>query len=237
MAAPPDLSSTLAPLSTLLAAFNHRNKNQHRRSAWWSRFSLFRRAVRRLLAASSGSGVRGAADGVVRYARWMGEHVVPSSYVAFTQLAADNQYAPLGLVLLGALAQLNTTISPLLPAALSPRSLPNLAAQPANPPAPTLTRAPEPPLDLGESVSRDEFASAAPRESDGGAASVDRVSASVPVSKRAKSASARPVAVHAARDKFNIKDEDKEKDEIKKKKKKKKKATGTDFSDIFGSLT
>lgn len=82
MTAPPDLSSALAPLSTLLVAFNHRNKNQHRRAAWWSRFSLFRRAVRRLLAASSGAEGRGAgADGVVRYARWVGEHVVPSSYV------------------------------------------------------------------------------------------------------------------------------------------------------------
>ena len=149
---------------------------------------------------------------------------------------ADNQYAPLGLVLLGALTQLNTAISPLLLAASSPSSLPTFAARRAKPPAPTLAQAREPPLDLGESVCRGEFAPAAPQERDGETASVDRVSASVPVPKCAKSASARPETVHAARNKFNSKEKDKEKDKVKKKKKKKK-AAGTDFSDIFGCLT
>ncbi len=35
---------------------------------------------------------------------------------AFTQLAADNQYAHLGLALLGALAQVHAAVAPLVPA-------------------------------------------------------------------------------------------------------------------------
>ncbi|CAI4211730.1 unnamed protein product [Parascedosporium putredinis] len=72
----------LTPISVLLDAFNHRNKNQHRRSHWWRQFNLLRRALRRLIVAPALKDPR------------------PSLTTAFTQLAADNQYAPLGLVLL-----------------------------------------------------------------------------------------------------------------------------------------
>ena len=80
-----DLTTVLAPLSDLLVAFNHRHRNQHRRSAWWSHFSLLRRAVRRLLHASSGPKGRilkpAVVDGLARHARWAAEHVVPPAYL------------------------------------------------------------------------------------------------------------------------------------------------------------
>lgn len=156
---------------------------------------------------------------------------------AFTQLTADNQYAPLGLVLLGALAQLHTAISPLLPAAPPLRPLPASSARRIETPASTLAPAPEPPLDLGESVSRDEFGPAAPRERGAELAPVAGVSASAPAPKRAKSAQGRPGAVRATRNKDKDRDKGKGKDKDRVKKTKKKKAAGTDFSDIFGSLT
>jgi hypothetical protein len=36
----------ISNLLAILDAFNHRNKNQHRLSPWWSRFSILRRALR-----------------------------------------------------------------------------------------------------------------------------------------------------------------------------------------------
>ncbi|KAK1979754.1 hypothetical protein LZ30DRAFT_751194 [Colletotrichum cereale] len=40
---------------------------------------------------------------------------IPSSFIAFSQLAADSQHAALGLVLLGVLARINSAIAPLAP--------------------------------------------------------------------------------------------------------------------------
>ncbi|KAK1071089.1 RNase MRP subunit [Friedmanniomyces endolithicus] len=40
----------LQHLSDVLHLFHHRNQNQHRRSTWWRRFSIFRRQVRNLCA-------------------------------------------------------------------------------------------------------------------------------------------------------------------------------------------
>lgn len=155
-------------------------------------------------------------------------------FSAFAQLTADNQYAPLGLVLLGALAQLHTAISPLLPAAPPPRPLPAPSARRTETPASILAPAAELPLDLGESVPRGEFGPAAPRERGDELAPVAGISASAPAPKRAKSAQARPDAVRATTNKDKDRYKDKEKDKVKKTKKKK--AAGTDFSDIFGSL-
>jgi ribonuclease MRP protein subunit RMP1 len=86
----------LAPLLPILDAFNHRHHNQHRASHWWSQLSLLRRAL------------------LVR-CRWLSRHAVPQCYLAFSQLTADNQYAPLGLLLLSVLARLNAEIVALLP--------------------------------------------------------------------------------------------------------------------------
>ncbi|KAI1281260.1 hypothetical protein F5Y07DRAFT_354143 [Xylaria sp. FL0933] len=45
-------------------------------------------------------------ENVTRHATWMRDVLVPNCYLAFSQLTADPQFAPLGLVLLGALAQI-----------------------------------------------------------------------------------------------------------------------------------
>ncbi|KAF7542501.1 hypothetical protein G7046_g10159 [Stylonectria norvegica] len=46
----------------------------------------------------------------------MTRHIVPRAYVAFSQLTADNQHAPLGLMLLAVLARISSLLSDLVPA-------------------------------------------------------------------------------------------------------------------------
>ncbi|KXH62203.1 hypothetical protein CSAL01_03603 [Colletotrichum salicis] len=48
--------------------------------------------------------------------RMLLDSTIPSSFSAFTQLAADNQHAALGLVLLGLLARINSVVTLLAPA-------------------------------------------------------------------------------------------------------------------------
>lgn len=77
-----EISSLLA----ILDAFGHRNKNQHRLSPWWSRFSTLRRALRTLSreknVAGVGSGV-GAGAALVPRANvvWLRDPVIPRCYV------------------------------------------------------------------------------------------------------------------------------------------------------------
>ncbi|KAK6950090.1 hypothetical protein Daesc_008416 [Daldinia eschscholtzii] len=115
-----DALDGLQPLLPVLRGFNHRNKNQHRRAAWWAAFGMLRRHVERLVdelleaaaitaAASNkskskkrqrsddGGGVERKVKGHVE---WLRDVLVPKS---------DNQFATLGVVLLGVLAQVNTT--------------------------------------------------------------------------------------------------------------------------------
>ncbi|KAK1598771.1 uncharacterized protein LY79DRAFT_655897 [Colletotrichum navitas] len=60
---------------------------------------------------------RGEAFGedVANRARLLLDTAIPSSFLAFSQLAADSQHAALGLVLLGVLARINSAIAPLIP--------------------------------------------------------------------------------------------------------------------------
>ncbi|OTB06923.1 hypothetical protein M426DRAFT_318637 [Hypoxylon sp. CI-4A] len=131
----------LQPLQPILRGFNHRNRNQHRRAAWWAPFGMLRRHLDKLIdelyeAAASITTTAAAAaaakktsdsakkrkrgDGhgddtkekrlektVHDHVRWLRDVLVPKCYVAFSQLTADNQFATLGVVLLGALAQVN----------------------------------------------------------------------------------------------------------------------------------
>ncbi|KAF4506402.1 hypothetical protein G6O67_006492 [Ophiocordyceps sinensis] len=114
-------ADSLAVLLPILHAFNHRHRNQHRASHWWASFGLLRRALRRLadcllLHAEATPPASAAALGrhsVAARARWLKSHVVPSAYVAFSQLAADNQHAPLGLLLLAILARTHAPTKPL----------------------------------------------------------------------------------------------------------------------------
>ncbi|KAK8138934.1 hypothetical protein PG984_002314 [Apiospora sp. TS-2023a] len=112
------------PLQPLLAGFNQRNKNQHRVATWWASFNMLRRHVtkwadeldrqakarpkKRKRTAGGGDGDdKKDGDGGPAEVRalWLRDVLVPKCYLTFSQLAADNQFAPLGLVLTGALAQ------------------------------------------------------------------------------------------------------------------------------------
>ncbi|KAK8114996.1 hypothetical protein PG999_007065 [Apiospora kogelbergensis] len=118
----------IRPLQPLLAGFNHRNKNQHRVATWWASFNMLRRHVtkwadeldqqaksrppkkrKRIVSAQGGDDndtKKKTEDGPAEVrALWLRDVLVPKCYLAFSQLAADNQFAALGLVLTGALAQ------------------------------------------------------------------------------------------------------------------------------------
>ncbi|KAF5530673.1 ribonuclease mrp subunit rmp1 [Fusarium mexicanum] len=128
MTTPPDAallattSDSLASLIPILNGFAHRHKNQHSSTHWWSSFSILRRAVRNLINDLNSRPRKVKSGGVKRHvhptlvrAKWMMRHVVPGAFVTFSQLAADNQYAPLGLLLLSVLARTNTILSQLVP--------------------------------------------------------------------------------------------------------------------------
>ncbi|KAI0537354.1 hypothetical protein GGR58DRAFT_352259 [Xylaria digitata] len=171
----------LEPLQPVLAGLVHRNRNQHRRAAWWRYFGMLRRNCAKLVedlisadaaarknaaraakaakvkgkkrrreelaAADLGTGIGGKdvvsvqgteADvetnaNVARRAPWLRDVLVPKCYLAFSQLTADNQFAPLGVVLLGILAQIQAACDivaprPAAPAASSPFSQDVIAA-------------------------------------------------------------------------------------------------------------
>ncbi|CAG9993327.1 unnamed protein product [Clonostachys byssicola] len=102
------IPDTVAHLRALLDAFNHRHKNQHHSSHWWSHFSRLRRSLCSLLDKDGNPSFA--------HARWLQSHVLPRSYKAFSQLAADNQHAPLGLLLLTVLARVHALLTYILPA-------------------------------------------------------------------------------------------------------------------------
>ncbi|KAG9242412.1 hypothetical protein BJ878DRAFT_515694, partial [Calycina marina] len=125
---------TQTPLEELNAVFtlllnpcHHRNKNQHRVAKWWKPFCMLRRHVQKLIIrlddlAESEKFAGGKENAYVRRsharveeeARWsMGWS--ERCYVAFTAIVADMQYANLGLMLIGALAQVRRVVSSLLP--------------------------------------------------------------------------------------------------------------------------
>ncbi|KAF7865744.1 hypothetical protein EAF04_005909 [Stromatinia cepivora] len=117
--------TTLLSLHHILHLTHHRNKNQHRLSKWYKSFNILRRQITRLLAlvpeyvieSSRGKAkvkVKGKAkergereerelQGLLGFMR---KDVVGGCYLAFSQLVADNQYATLGLMLMGCLARL-----------------------------------------------------------------------------------------------------------------------------------
>ena len=132
----------LAPAREILDRFNYKHKNQHRLSKWWAAFDTLRRHLAKLeqneitpavealeLAArrpaARGFGSKRARDSVVDAAvmppgveaksKWMRDYLIPRAYFSFTQLAADNQFAHLGLLLLGVLAQVHHLVTLILP--------------------------------------------------------------------------------------------------------------------------
>ncbi|KAF5021109.1 hypothetical protein F66182_6851 [Fusarium sp. NRRL 66182] len=167
-------NESLAPLIPILNGFAHRHKNQHSSTHWWSSFSILRRAARNLahdLAArppapkknKSGNFRRDTHPALTR-AKWMSRHVVPRAFVAFSQLAADNQHAPLGLLLLSVLARVHALLSHLVPADFDHRAGHSTVTKPASsgadipaPLLPTGAQNPSSEMDMGVAISRDEL--------------------------------------------------------------------------------
>ncbi|KAF5663694.1 ribonuclease mrp subunit rmp1 [Fusarium heterosporum] len=177
MTTPPDTallttnSETLAPLLPILNAFAHRHKNQHSSSHWWSSFSILRRAVRNLAGdlvlrpkKTKSSNAKRESHPALGRAKWMMRHVVPCAFVAFSQLAADNQHAPLGLLLLSVLARINTVLSHLAPIGHTPEYSTSAVTKPTSSdlkrPTPShsiTSEAAGSGLDRGVAISRDEL--------------------------------------------------------------------------------
>ncbi|KAK0629867.1 hypothetical protein B0T17DRAFT_615593 [Bombardia bombarda] len=124
--------ATLVPALEILERFHHRNKNQHRLSKWWAQADMLRRHLRKLLVAMDARAeelerpaqkvkkTKKASSGekeeeLNARAAYMQFELAPRAYLAFTQLAADRQFAHLGLMLLGILAQVNQAVSPFAP--------------------------------------------------------------------------------------------------------------------------
>ncbi|KAF3354005.1 hypothetical protein VdG1_00262 [Verticillium dahliae VDG1] len=126
----PDAADALASVLHILDRFHHRHRNQHRVAKWWVHFTLLRRALRRLDAA------------ILAHQR------------PFTQLAADGQHAPLGLLLIALAARLDALLAPLNPTPQSPDAAAAAAAvqQHLHPAEPNDD------LDLGVAVARPSLA-------------------------------------------------------------------------------
>ncbi|KAK4085652.1 uncharacterized protein Triagg1_642 [Trichoderma aggressivum f. europaeum] len=133
-------SSSLSPILPILNAFNHRHHNQHRLAHWWPVFRIFRRTIRALLDDLASSRRRDASSPPPR-AIWLNKHFISRAYIAFSQLAADNQHAPLGLLLLAILARTHTALTQLLD-------------QPTIPPPSSSTQANDISQDKGVAIAR-----------------------------------------------------------------------------------
>ncbi|KAK3944298.1 hypothetical protein QBC46DRAFT_374933 [Diplogelasinospora grovesii] len=144
----------LHPTLDILQRFHHRNKNQHRLSKWWAQADMLRRHLKKFLGAVDGQlqlplqrqtqqptkkakpkrAVVGEVGGgctegeVKARAVYLRAQLVPRAYLAFSQLTADRQFAHLGLMLLGVLAQVDTALSkePFAPGARAEEGLPEL---------------------------------------------------------------------------------------------------------------
>ncbi|KAH0443288.1 hypothetical protein CcaCcLH18_00969 [Colletotrichum camelliae] len=174
------ITGALAPALHILDSFNHRNKNQHHVARWWTQFDLLRRAIRRLhdvlilrIQKPQAQGYRKPQktskpnhdlDGdITARVEILFDQIIPSSFLAFTQLTADNQHAALGLSLLGVLASINSAVSSLVPDRVEEsRHEPPAALSTVQPTAALTkdTKAASGPADLGIAISRDQLQSA-----------------------------------------------------------------------------
>ncbi|KPM36077.1 hypothetical protein AK830_g10490 [Neonectria ditissima] len=157
------IHASLTPLLSILHAAAHRHRNQHSASHWWAAFALLRRATRNLAAALLRRPRRADHDiPAVVHAKWMACHIISRAYIAFTQLAADNQHAPLGLLLLAVLARINHLLSDLVPSDHNTKSVSTPAVPtsltPGPNPAPSSISRPDGDVDMGVAVSREELA-------------------------------------------------------------------------------
>ncbi|KAJ0158771.1 hypothetical protein CTA2_10941 [Colletotrichum tanaceti] len=105
-----------------------------------------------------------ALDGhVTARARLLLDTIIPSSFIAFSQLAADNQHAALGLCLLGVLARINSTVAPLVSRQSERGGDMPITNPSASHDAVTVTedQAASEPMGLGVAISRDQLKLAA----------------------------------------------------------------------------
>ncbi|POR33618.1 Uncharacterized protein TPAR_06205 [Tolypocladium paradoxum] len=222
---------SLSALLPLIHAFNHRHRNQHRASHWWSSFGILRRALQALAddvlqpksrpPPPAATTARRRDDVVAVRARWLRSHVVPRAYVAFTQLAADNQHAPLGLMLLAVLGRTDAILADLAPAESPPPQPSQPAEQPLTPVQPRAPSTVEScALDRGVAISRRET-----QRVD------EEPAATAPSSQRR---TPRECFKHGRDNKTSDGGETKAED--KKKKKKKKKTDSDALSSLFSSL-
>ncbi|KAG8676615.1 RNase MRP subunit [Fusarium poae] len=252
MTTPPDTallastSESLAPLLPILDGFAHRHKNQHSSAHWWSSFSLLRRAVRNLgqdlvvvsrpkkKTKSSSNNANPDSHSALIRAKWMMRHLVPDAFITFSQLAADNQHAPLGLLLLSVLARTNALLSHLVPsehdlesASIDAIDATNLASDTSRPVKSTVqsiaAEAPSAETDMGVAISREELLLLQKKT----AKSIPK--SDVP-SKDSKLKERKSKIVHTEAPKRSSKDDTKDKP------KKKKKKGGDALSSLFGSL-
>lgn len=136
--------TSLQTATHILAGLTHRNKNQHRGTKWWPAFNMLRRSLQKLIldleaaiqraevmmvvpSAGKKQQQRKAAttlkaakqlelDRVMERVAWVRAVLGPRAYESFTQLTADRQFAQLGLVLIGVLAQVEAAVAPFVPA-------------------------------------------------------------------------------------------------------------------------
>ncbi|KAI1006766.1 hypothetical protein K3495_g1456 [Podosphaera aphanis] len=117
----------LHSLYQILHLAHHRNKNQHRLSKWYKSFSQLRRQIAKLrheltqldmalsLSSDESKYVQKARSDVGLRTTFMRHHLVPKCYKAFGNLVADNQYATLGLLIMGVLAGLWSVLEVISP--------------------------------------------------------------------------------------------------------------------------
>jgi ribonuclease MRP protein subunit RMP1 len=122
MATTPTPKSELISISLTLHLFHHRNHNQHRLAKWYKSFSQLRRHISKLIleletldtsilySSEDSKYVQAAREKVEDRVEFIRTWLEERWYVSFSNLVADNQYAAMGLFLLGTLARVRTLI-------------------------------------------------------------------------------------------------------------------------------
>ncbi|KAI0481676.1 hypothetical protein F4859DRAFT_475561 [Xylaria cf. heliscus] len=122
---------------------------------------------------------------VAGHATWVHDVLAPKCYLAFSQLTADNQFAPLGVVLLGILAQIKAACD-----CVAPRPAASLLSSPSaheiQVAAENLTVVPEAGSTVGETQLVPEEKQESRREATGGGKAISREDVERAVEQRKK---------------------------------------------------
>lgn len=96
----------------LLHLVYHRNYNQHRVARWWRSFNELHRHVRRVLKLLS---VKKSSPALSLEIKYIVNKLIKKCYWEFNGIVALGQFVPLGLVLIGLLARINSLLLPGVP--------------------------------------------------------------------------------------------------------------------------